>query len=323
MTGLRHYKDDGTLLFDTGAGNTIGKVLGRVTVTQAAGSITDPKLAAGTPFAFTLVDKIVTFSGTTLSWGANAISGEVFYGVSTGYAAYNPTKTPGTPGFLCRNPDGSFVIDETFFALQYTGKFSFTPTTAGIWAYDCAYPDDGENPVVAVRSLGGYFTLINVTRLDANTVRMIAQAQAPFTVYFFGKAKAALSGVAGLRWYSPAGVLLGDTSIPLFNPVYVMREFTYAGPNSIATGPVAGRNYAILVNMTGARTETSGGDGHIIQDTYRMASRVDAGTTETVYIGYIHIASGGGGSGYGGGDPGSSVNITNGYYSLIDVTGFA
>ena len=93
--GLQVFNPDGSILLDT---NTwVSQILGNVSLAanHAAGSLNDANFTRGRPFYFVLmqegnqgstptgnpVNKIVSVSGTTLSWNAGAIPAQIIYGI--------------------------------------------------------------------------------------------------------------------------------------------------------------------------------------------------------------------------------------------------
>jgi hypothetical protein len=89
--GLQVFDDQGRVLVDLG--DWLGRLAGSVSVaTNTAGSVTNALLTTGTPFFVWIPSSpdsakgeqnvpSVTFSGTTMSWGAIADSGTLIYGV--------------------------------------------------------------------------------------------------------------------------------------------------------------------------------------------------------------------------------------------------
>lgn len=317
----------GEVFFEAGV-TGIGKVLGRViTSGGAAGSLTDARFAAGVPFAFikptgSQTVRLVSFSGTTMSWNAVASNANetIFYGVGT---ANNPnyvsTHVAGTAGFRLRDEAGNFVIDETFFAYHLTAKIAVTPPQA---THTVLVPldENGELPLFAIRSTD-YAVLLDASVFDATRAQLTMRCSSPYTLYFFGKLITS-SGFAGIRWRSTAGVLMGDTSIPPLNMIRTNLAFAAAAGDWDAERGIAGtlpyRKYAIMINSRGSKAIiTSGSFGPGSIETYALAGRIitgNPGTAEGAYVSGVLISSG-----PGSGTPGTF--IVDGRYSLVDVTG--
>ena len=128
--GMRQWNPaTNQLILDTST-DTINRLVGRVSLPEAAGSLSDDRLLAGTPFqcmtpAATYNQtppKTFSFSGNTLNWSAGPAC-NILYGVGAGLSTYKPVTNGTRPGFRCYTPDGSaIVLDESMFALQLIGK---------------------------------------------------------------------------------------------------------------------------------------------------------------------------------------------------------
>ena len=93
--GLQVFNPDGSVLFDTST--WVSQILGNVSLAanHTAGSVSNAGLTRGRPFFFVLpaegnegstaegnpVNKIVTVSGTTLSWNAGKFPAQIVYGI--------------------------------------------------------------------------------------------------------------------------------------------------------------------------------------------------------------------------------------------------
>lgn len=65
----------------------ITRVLGIVSTTSSSGSLTDARFADGQPWfavqapSYDAAGKMVTFSGTTMSWASSSFSANIVYGI--------------------------------------------------------------------------------------------------------------------------------------------------------------------------------------------------------------------------------------------------
>lgn len=88
--GIEVYNSSGQLVFNSDS--RLGRVIGSVRLTGAAGSITDARFSSGTPFHAFIADAtvaartypVISVAGTTISWSYSGaypiISGLLIYG---------------------------------------------------------------------------------------------------------------------------------------------------------------------------------------------------------------------------------------------------
>ena len=88
--GLEVYDASGNKLVDPDT--SMGRILGSVVSGTTGGSLVDADFAQGTPFTISLnvsgtnppiphLGPVITFSGTTMSWGTTTQSALILYGV--------------------------------------------------------------------------------------------------------------------------------------------------------------------------------------------------------------------------------------------------
>lgn len=327
MSGFRQMSAAGVVI--DSAVDQIGKVLGEFAVGSGAGSITDTRLLAGKGFVFPKVPfqfgatRTFTFSGSTLSWSDELVAGPTSYVYGVGRAtnpSYVSSHVPGTPGFVVRDDAGNFIIDETFFAYHFTAKVTASVAAGTV---PVQVPFDYSNlPPFAIRS-DVYVTPMGSSAGagGTNLILLRTSGAGTVTIYFFGKANPALSGGAGLRWYSNTGELMGDTSIPLMNVVDTLpfSGSMWGGPDRYLSGARVGRSYAIMVHspgrhyqvFQGSGGQSGGGTTRISAAAARVTTSGSQDYPSMAEVTLQEVTSGG-----------SAANTyVDGLFSLIDVTG--
>lgn len=328
MSGFRQMGPGG-ILFDS-ATDSVGKVLGEFSPGAGAGSLTDSRLLAGKGFVFPKVPyqfgatRSFEFSGNTLSWSAETATGPAtyIYGVGKGTnPSYVSSHVPGTAGFRVLDDAGNFVIDETFFAYHFAAKVTVS-VGAGTIPVEVPFPFN-DLPPFAIRS-DVYVTPIGSAAGTGGTNLIILRTSGAgtVTIYFFDKANPALSGGAGMRWFSNAGELMGDTSIPPLNIVDTLpfSGSMWGGPDRYLSGARAGRQYAIMVHspgrhfqvFEGSGGQTGGGVTRISAAAARVTSSGGQDFPSMAEVLLQEVTSGGA----------ASNVFTAGSFSLVDVTGF-
>lgn len=327
MSGFRQMGPGG-VLFDSAA-HSVGKVLAEFSPGAGAGSLTDARLLAGKGFVFPKVPyqfgatRSFAFSGNTLSWSAEIATGPATYIYGVGKAtnpSYASSHVPGTAGFRVLDDAGNFVLDETFFAYHFTAKVA-VGVSAGTVPVEVPFTFN-DLPPFAIRS-DVYVTPIGSAAGSGGTNLIILRTfgAGTVTIYFFGKANPTLSGGAGMRWFSNAGELMGDSSIPLLNIVDTLpfSGSMWGGPDRYLSGARAGRQYAIMLHSPGRHYQvfqgqggqTGGGTTRISAAAARVTTSSGQDAPSLAEVLLQEVTSGGA----------AENTFVDGSFSLVDVTG--